>query len=59
MGETVRYRFVGASLAGNAEIAAMTPETHAERMRDWESRIADHLGARFSQPCSVTATVSS
>jgi hypothetical protein len=46
----VRYRFVGLSEAGNAEIAAMTPATHAARMRDWESRIARHLAGGTQPP---------
>jgi hypothetical protein len=43
---SVRYQFVGLSEAGNQEVARMTPETHAERMREWQSRIERHLSEK-------------
>jgi len=40
---TIEYEFVGLSNQGNAEIAAMTQETYAQKMARWTVWINEHL----------------
>ena len=40
------YEFVGLSADGNAEIAAMTRDAYALKMRRWEGWIEQHLKQR-------------
>jgi hypothetical protein len=46
---SVSYFFVGLSEAGNQDIASMTSEAHAERMRTWQAWLAAHLAKAGSE----------
>ena len=44
----VTYIFVGLSEAGNQDIAAMSPQSYAEKMRRWQEWIHRHLSGEAS-----------
>lgn len=50
---SIEYEFVGLSESGNAEIAAMTQEGYAQKMRQWEAWIAAAL--KRDRPAEPTA----